>query len=1682
MTLKNIILIDKRVQDYETIVSATDKELCIPVLFDYFTDTIADIKLRITECIVNDTQDTVVTTVGRCIGLVQHNYNQPFYNLTATDSTRSIVMGVELQDPDLGTWNPLCEFINWCATTPDIGANKFDMIACALYSNPNWKYIIDTLAEQVGIEIRASTDNTGSVTLGGNWFLESHTGVNLKGVYFTDAIYNYNGILYIRPSKLRKYQTKGFIPGNVITWGYTDYNYGAVSTSVSGYSDIVSLYSTNYAFAALRTNGNVVTWGNIYYGGDSSNVTLNLTGIINISTTNGAFAALKSTGTVVTWGDSSSGGDSSSVSASLTNVISLYNGYSAFVALKSNGSVITWGDQTNGGNSSSVSNDLSAGVISIYTTGGAFAALKSNGKVVTWGNQTTGGNSSSVSNDLSAGVVSICAISYAFAALKSNGTVVTWGDTGGNSSTVQNLLTGVVSIYNGEFTFSALKNDGSVVSWGDQTYGNTGGGIIISPGVNLSSNVLSIVSTQAAFAALKNDGSVFTWGSTLFGSNSSSVSVGLSSGVVSIYSTDQAFAALKSNGSVITWGDSNAGGNSTEVSSGLISGVVSIRSTGYVFVALKSNGSVITWPTTSVFGGNSSSVSGSINSNVFMIYNTSGAYAALKSTTTTFDLSMSYYTDMDRYHILRKIENRRRVNLSTLNNNVFTLSQTRDIQIFNPTMPTNKPLRIILPDYVSTSYSITSTASLLSRPTSVIIACDEAEPVTISGTTYVNYGSYVYKRETNNTYTKLSTNVIINGNSYNVYGGDGLNISGIGLYFPLITTIISNFSAISRFITDVSFSLVDPSSNSPVSFTYSSSNTSIATVVGNVVTVLSPGTTTLTVSQVANVSYSADSVTAILTVTPASYTGLTIPNTNFTGKNLSSASFVRTVVTNSIFTNANIAYADFTNATIRGITTGGLIGASTTILPTFGGVTAYYAVASGSAAGIAGNDGYIIGPYVRITGMNMTNVNLLSIITSPSVSFAGLITGGITNTTNAVLPTGYVFQNGYIVGNAVSLVGAALTGQSFANLSLRSVDFSGATLTSTTWTSVDLSGASLRNNNLSGLNLSTASITNIASSGLNGGSGGSAVILPSGYSIVSGFLLGPYVSMSYNNMTGIVIPASQSCASVNFSYANLTNADLSGVNLSNANLNYTNLTNANITNADLSGVTLTPSQAAQLLQSPLNASMSSYLNSLLLQLKSLDLPYITSTILTDDVRDLTPLADVLTPISISGTRQLTLTAQARKAFYINEVTLSNNESTTFVMNIQTIGVLNNPNFVTTYPARTFTISRGGDGTLVITDMTGGGIGTIITNTLIKLGNIVYKIHGTPMIGVPYDINEYKIINIGLYDILSNSSAYLAGPTGYTGPSGLLGTSGVIGSTGPTGKASFDGGVGPTGEIGPTGPMGSTGVIGLYGPTGGNGWTGDTGPQGEQGDAGLLSGMGSTGPTGQDGPFGPSGQQGVAGIIANAGPQGPTGPTGVYGISGGLLGMGPTGGTGPTGPINAGMWNVINPVTPEAITGYTNIHYTVDPSGESVMTRTTVGINSTNTPTATSANSISTLTTNIDIRYTLDIMNGGTIKTVGMNSVSDYRIKSNVCDLPQDKTVDGLRPVKYTNTLTQREEYGFLAHELQGIFPEMVIGQKDDMAGFQTIHYNQLFAIYIAEIKQLRTDVERLERIVFGDKD
>lgn len=77
---------------------------------------------------------------------------------------------------------------------------------------------------------------------------------------------------------------------------------------------------------------------------------------------------------------------------------------------------------------------------------------------------------------------------------------------------------------------------------------------------------------------------------------------------------------------------------------------------------------------------------------------------------------------------------------------------------------------------------------------------------------------------------------------------------------------ITNFSIASKIIGDPPFTITNPSSNSSGSFTYTSSNSSVATISGNTVTILTGGSTVITATQASTVNYIQGTITSNLIV------------------------------------------------------------------------------------------------------------------------------------------------------------------------------------------------------------------------------------------------------------------------------------------------------------------------------------------------------------------------------------------------------------------------------------------------------------------------------------------------------------------------------------------------------------------------------------------------------------------------------------------------------------------------------------------------------------------------------------------------------------------------------------------------------------------------------------------------
>ena len=121
------------------------------------------------------------------------------------------------------------------------------------------------------------------------------------------------------------------------------------------------------------------------------------------------------------------------------------------------------------------------------------------------------------------------------------------------------------------------------------------------------------------------------------------------------------------------------------------------------------------------------------------------------------------------------------------------------------------------------------------------------------------------------------------------------------------------------------------------------------------------------------------------------------------------------------------------------------------------------------------------------------------------------------------------------------------------------------------------------------------------------------------------------------------------------------------------------------------------------------------------------------------------------------------------------------------------------------------------------------------------------------------------------------------------------------------------------------------------------------------------------------------------------------------------------------------------------------------------------------------NSVVTNTTinNYNVAVTNDIsLNGnlrasGQITAASFNATSDYRIKSNILPLSDCSFgIDALAPVTYHNKITDREDIGFIAHELQPHFPFLVTGEKDGDA-IQTVNYTGLIGLLVHELQQLK---------------
>ena len=122
-----------------------------------------------------------------------------------------------------------------------------------------------------------------------------------------------------------------------------------------------------------------------------------------------------------------------------------------------------------------------------------------------------------------------------------------------------------------------------------------------------------------------------------------------------------------------------------------------------------------------------------------------------------------------------------------------------------------------------------------------------------------------------------------NNNWYGVTYGNGLFVavasSGTGnrvMTFYLNLPLITNFSIQTKPLGNKPFKINPPTSNSPGSFSYTSSNLSVATISGNTITIVGAGSSTITATQQATANYASGTITATFVVNSSTETTPTI--------------------------------------------------------------------------------------------------------------------------------------------------------------------------------------------------------------------------------------------------------------------------------------------------------------------------------------------------------------------------------------------------------------------------------------------------------------------------------------------------------------------------------------------------------------------------------------------------------------------------------------------------------------------------------------------------------------------------------------------------------------------------------------------------------------------------------------
>jgi len=384
----------------------------------------------------------------------------------------------------------------------------------------------------------------------------------------------------------------------------------------------------------------------------------------------------------------------------------------------------------------------------------------------------------------------------------------------------------------------------------------------------------------------------------------------------------------------------------------------------------------------------------------------------------------------------------------------------------------------------------------------------------------------------------------------------GLNALLYSVPATLTTTTLSNFSVPTKTVGDSPFQITAPTSNSNGAFTYSSSNTAVATVAGTTITIVGSGSSTITASQAATANYTSKTITATLVVNTATLTTTTLSNFSVPTKTFGDSSFQITAPTsnsNGAFTysSSNTAVATVSGTTIT------IVGSGSSIITATQAATANYTSKTITATLVVNTATPVLSNFSVPT--KTFGESPFTITQPTSNNSTGAFTYSSSNTAVAT-----------VSGTTITIVGAGssiitATQAATANYTSKTITATLVVNTATTSTFTLTDGtrqttaatlgtltvpSSIPISNIVSVSVGT-DVTSIGDYAFYSASSLTAITIPSGVTSI-----GDYAFYSASSLTSVIIPTSvTSIGDTAFQYSGLTSVIFeSSSNLSTLNV------------------------------------------------------------------------------------------------------------------------------------------------------------------------------------------------------------------------------------------------------------------------------------------------------------------------------------------------------------------------------------------------------------------------------------------------------------------------------------------------------------------------------------------------